>query len=326
MIANDLLVKGDARIDGQLYCNFDGYLGKASGKVISINDAISHKLMSLELYGKSEVTDNVMITITGKFGINIIHSDDYTSEYNSGETITLYGIPVTTGGNYIDDSGQMWLCDTLECRSDDSVVITRRCKFLHLNGSEDWSPTAVYGGINYRHDLELSDTALHINSTTSPPMIVSRMSVLPSSVLWNSWNGISISSGDDGGKYLIIYDKDNSTSTSLNDFKLSLSSNPIDVVYALAEPYIEKIASMYGVLSSLQTSTGSITFTNTLNADMYLTYMKSNTLYAAIEGSTIGVLIRNHLLGNDGDISGGNGSEYKGSGIDVVDRLRIGGI
>ena len=365
MIVNDLLVNGDAQINGQLYCEFNGYLGKASGSSIEITNAMDYKLMSLTLYGKSKVTNSVLTSVSGPCGFNITYDSGKDAvEYNSNETITLYGIPVDSGGNYVDSDGQSWICDTLELRADDTVMITRRCEYLHLNGSEEWSSQTVSGGVHYRYRLLLSKKAMYVGTYDTPLMISSRMSVIPSTATWNSGVGISIYSATsttssdgihpDSGKYLLIYDSMYNTASSMDDFKSSLTSNPIDVVYALAEPYTEEISSMKGVLSSLRTSNGTTIITNTLNANMYLTYMKSDTLALAIEGSELGVLLRKHLAnssdntgGSGGTFDGGNGNVgtntgngsggsgsgssgsdfvYNGSSIDVLDRIRIGGI
>lgn len=57
-----------------------------------------------------------------------------------GNPIVLRGLEVTSGGNYTDENGKQWLCDTLEVKADGSGVITRilvYAKFKDLSWTKE---------------------------------------------------------------------------------------------------------------------------------------------------------------------------------------------
>lgn len=59
----------------------------------------------------------------------------------------FYGIPVSSGGNYTDSSGQQWICDEFDFKNKKFI---KRIGRVFFDGSEDevWSSSAV--GENYR--------------------------------------------------------------------------------------------------------------------------------------------------------------------------------
>ena len=57
-----------------------------------------------------------------------------TAEFNK----TLRGIPVASGGNYTDNDGQAWICDTIEKYKDGTGKYIQRVIAYTFNGSENW--------------------------------------------------------------------------------------------------------------------------------------------------------------------------------------------
>ena len=97
-------------------------VGTATGNPIAVDDAFAAPLCGLTVYGKSTQDgtpspDNpVPIVSAGDGGTITVTIGDGS---NRQQTITLQtpnglrGIPVASGGNYTDDTGQKWICDEI---------------------------------------------------------------------------------------------------------------------------------------------------------------------------------------------------------------------
>lgn len=98
-------------------------IGTETGNPVSVSDAFSAPLCGLTVYGKSTQDgtpspDNpAPIVNAGDGGTITVTIGDGADER---QTITLQtpnglrGIPVTSGGNYTDQSGQQWVCDEVD--------------------------------------------------------------------------------------------------------------------------------------------------------------------------------------------------------------------
>jgi hypothetical protein len=98
-------------------------VGTETGNPISVDDAFSAPLCGLTVYGKSTQDgtpspDNpVPIVNTGDGGTIVITISD---KHEKTQTITiptpngLLGIPVAADGNYVDGTGQHWICDEVD--------------------------------------------------------------------------------------------------------------------------------------------------------------------------------------------------------------------
>ena len=81
--------------------------------------------------------------------------DNATYEYPTAQILTastpngLPGIPVTSGGNYTDESGQQWVCDTIDFAQG---IYTKRVETKILTGTENWkkcNPETWYDATDY---------------------------------------------------------------------------------------------------------------------------------------------------------------------------------
>ncbi|MEI3413656.1 MAG: hypothetical protein V8Q88_00530 [Christensenellales bacterium] len=100
-------------------------IGSETGNPVSVSDAFSAPLCGLTVYGKSTQDgtpspDNpAPIVSAGDGGTILVTVGDGADER---QTITLQtpnglpGIPVTSGGNYTDPSGQQWMCDEVDLK------------------------------------------------------------------------------------------------------------------------------------------------------------------------------------------------------------------
>ena len=98
-------------------------IGSETGNPVSVSDAFSAPLCGLTVYGRSTQDgtpspDNpAPIVSAGDGGTILVTVGDGADER---QTITLQtpnglpGIPVTSGGNYTDQSGQQWVCDEVD--------------------------------------------------------------------------------------------------------------------------------------------------------------------------------------------------------------------
>lgn len=98
-------------------------VGTETGNPLSVDDAFSAALCGLTVYGKSTQDGTptpdapVPIVSAGDGGSVVVTLSD-----GNGKTQTLIlptpnglpGIPVTSGGNYTDSTGQQWICDEVD--------------------------------------------------------------------------------------------------------------------------------------------------------------------------------------------------------------------
>jgi hypothetical protein len=89
-----------------------------------INDASDKALVGLRVFGKSTQDG----TPTPDAPVEIVSVENPTVKVDTQSLsvpYTLHGIPVTSGGNYIDDNGQQWICDEVDFARG---VVTQRVK------------------------------------------------------------------------------------------------------------------------------------------------------------------------------------------------------
>lgn len=117
-------------------------VGTETGNPISVDDAFPAPLCGLTVYGKSTQDG----TPTPDAPVPIVSAGDggsvaVTLSDGNGKTQTLTlptpnglpGIPVTSGGNYTDQSGQQWMCDEVDLERGVKVQ-----KVGKLSGTKRW--------------------------------------------------------------------------------------------------------------------------------------------------------------------------------------------
>lgn len=129
-------------------------VGSETGNPIVVDDAFAAPLCGLTIYGKSTQDgtpspDNpVPIVSAGDGGTITVTIGDGTSEQ---QTLTLptpnglRGIPVTSGGNYTDQSGQQWVCDEVDL---ERGVMVQRVRIKALSPDIAWSHRKTNSGNN----------------------------------------------------------------------------------------------------------------------------------------------------------------------------------
>ena len=98
-------------------------VGSETGNPLSVDDAFAAPLCGLTVYGKSTQDGTptpdapVPIVSAGDSGSVAVTLSDGNGKTQTLTLLTptgLPGIPVTSGGNYTDQSGQQWVCDEVD--------------------------------------------------------------------------------------------------------------------------------------------------------------------------------------------------------------------
>lgn len=114
----------------------------AKGTEIALNDSVDRPIKAISIMGKS--TQEGTPTIDNPIPIVDVTSEeievtDGTNTQTAELNKTLRGIPVASGGNYTDNDGQEWICDTVERYKDGTGKYIQRVREIILNGSESWT-------------------------------------------------------------------------------------------------------------------------------------------------------------------------------------------
>lgn len=123
-------------------------VGAETGNPLSVDDASSAPLCGLTVYGRSTQDGTptpdapVPIVSAGDSGSVAVTLSDGNGKTQTLTLLTptgLPGIPVTSGGNYTDQSGQQWVCD--------EVDLERGVKVQRVN-AVDLSTCVITGSTN----------------------------------------------------------------------------------------------------------------------------------------------------------------------------------
>lgn len=143
-------------------------VGSETGNPISCNDAYSAPLCGLTVYGKSTQDGTptpdapVPIVSAGDGGSVVVKVSDGNGKE---QTLTLPtpnglpGIPVTSGGNYTDQSGQQWVCDEVDLERGVRVQMVTTMVFSDSSG---FAASSTPNGIRFLRavkNLKITDTA-----------------------------------------------------------------------------------------------------------------------------------------------------------------------
>lgn len=98
-------------------------IGTETGNPVSVSDAFSAPLCGLTVYGRSTQNgtpspDNPVPIVSagdgGSVAVTLSDGNGKTQTLTLPTPNGLPGIPVTSGGNYTDPSGQQWVCDEVD--------------------------------------------------------------------------------------------------------------------------------------------------------------------------------------------------------------------
>jgi hypothetical protein len=156
------------------------------------------------------------------------------------QPITLNGIPVSSGGNTIDENGQRWLCDELDLEKKQFV---KRVKKITVTADNiaSLAHENYYGYINAVANIAIDDN-VDVDADEAMNYGVTGIqgySVMNASYYWVSDKAVGVGSGQ-----VAICNKDFST---IDDFKALC---PFDVVYPI-EPVIVDISDILPIADQI---------------------------------------------------------------------------
>ena len=143
-------------------------IGTETGNPIAVDDAFHAPLCGLTVYGKSMQDGTptpdapVPIVSAGDGGSVVVTLSDGNGKTQILTLPTpngLPGIPVTSGGNYIDQNGQQWVCDEVDLKRGVKVQRVNRLKLDALSWRYELTPTN-------KSDTFISDVPASQDGTT----------------------------------------------------------------------------------------------------------------------------------------------------------------
>ena len=118
-------------------------IGTETGNPIAVDDAFPAPLCGLTVYGKSTQdgtpTPDAPVPIVsagdgGSVAVTLSDGKNKTQTLTLPTPTGLPGIPVTSGGNYTDQSGQQWVCDEVDLERGVKVQRVNAYKFYSSYG------------------------------------------------------------------------------------------------------------------------------------------------------------------------------------------------
>lgn len=142
-------------------------------------------------------------------------------------TDSLRGIPVDSGGNYTDESGQQWIADYIYRRQTDGKwMLWRNCGEAEYDGSEDeaWTLSSNLAG---RYITSIENATTYANALSDNFINIKTSD-------WEKLGGFVIED-------LAGHSYFNTQISTLEAWKVWLAENPQTVVYQFATPTIEEL-------------------------------------------------------------------------------------
>lgn len=140
----------------------------------------------------------------------------------------LPGIPVTSGGNYTDETGQQWVCDEVDFSRG---VYVQRVHRQIFDGSELWKNGLVSTGDAVRPFTDLSvNIVMPPDASSKAPAMCDSYNQKTPDETWYNAEGFAV---NDKYNRVIFYD---SAITSISAWKTRLTAAPINCLFLLATP------------------------------------------------------------------------------------------
>lgn len=172
----------------------------------------------------------------------------------------LYGIPVESGGNYIDATGQQWVCDEIDFERGKYISNHKK---ITLDGTERWGIERIneHGIVNFKYALPVA--AVNKN------VITSHFKMQTSLIADATEEGFMVSTG-----YTLYIRVKQERLSTVEAFKEWLNANPVTIVYNLAFPIETDIPQeVLEEYKKLRTNYPSTVIQNDVDAGMELSYV-----------------------------------------------------
>lgn len=262
-------------------------IGNACGNNISLDNAINQFLVGLRICGKTTQNgtptpqapvDLVSVGSSGSITVNVSGEQSMTIATPNG----LPGIPVTSGGNYIDANGKRWVCDEVNLARG---VYVRRIGKITLNGKQTYSINQYQMTSLNCYLFECYDSNLSM-SVVDIPAISDKLI----SGKWEAFTNketratLYVTSGR-----VIVYLPEQTIKT-VDAFKSYVTANPITILYEISEPIETPLPEEeLAAFENLHTYRGTTTVSNDAGAWMDLEYVMDAKKY--IDGLLAGSIL-----------------------------------
>ena len=242
----------------------------------AVNNGWMYRCVVTDSNGKSVISDEATLYVL---------ADDCEVKTSSIATdaLPLCGIPVSSGGNYTDISGQQWICDELIYNADGTGKIIKRINEIIFNGGEDWklSENGKSAFLILSDDIKVK----YKNNWDNAEMFSNKY-VAGSYNDYYHATKTCISTAGNGA--IVLYDE--RFPHNIEALKADMAANNLRVVYALKTPQeIELTSEEMKALRQLQTFDGVTNISNSDNADMDVKYCTNKMLSEYVFPITTGL-------------------------------------
>lgn len=251
--------------------------------VATFRNGYKYRCVVTDSNGNSETSNEVTLYVV---------SDDceITTASITASELPLCGIPVSSGGNYTDSSGQQWICDELIYNADGTGKIVKNAGIYTFIGNESFSlrnndnGRCVYSITNllqykyYSRVRTISDKFVCTDTVENGAAAISGLKIGETCCYFNN----ATPNPTDTTVYF------GSDCTTLSDFKSEIAGSRI--IYPLAEPQeIELTAAEVDALRTLQTFDGTTSISNNSGAEMSVKYCTNKMLSECVLPITMGL-------------------------------------
>ena len=206
-------------------------VGSETGNPVSCDDAFAAPLCGLTVYGKSTQdatpTPDAPVPIVsagdgGTIAVTLSDGNGKTQTLTLPTPTGLPGVPVTSGGNYTDQSGQQWICDEVDLARG---VKVQRVKTLVFSDASAFIREQTKNGYRFNtnaNDLRAADVTIADSSAFCSALALGR-----SGGTWLTANIFTISEN--------LYVRFENI-TTLGELRQYLQQTPMTLIAILATP------------------------------------------------------------------------------------------
>jgi hypothetical protein len=253
----------------------------ASGSPISLTDATDLKLRGLKLFGKTTQngtpTPEAPVPLVsagdgGAISITISGENTQTQTLPVSTPNGLPGIPVTSGGNYTDETGKQWVCDEVDFGRG---VYVQRVFTNVFSDSSRWVLSGAASGAK-RFGYQAYSSVIKGSSTQGAKanILCSSFPITSAEGTWNKIEGIC---ADTSGIVYVYYGDIEQTLQGWGNY---LASNPVTFMAVLATPIETALsAEELAAYAALHTNYPNTTILNDGGAGMEVQYVADTKLY-----------------------------------------------
>lgn len=263
-----------------------GLIANATGSVLELSDSLYGPIRELKpLYGKTTRTGTPTpespatlsslskISIAGAGAAEQVMLLNRPGEDSDAPSGYMQGLPVPSGGNYTDATGQQWVCDEVDFKK--GVYIQRVNTFI-LDGSDD--ETYSYSVVSSYPVPALALIYLPLNSVSGSnrfSALSDRFTTNPTGANAKFNYGVFGISGTQ--KYALFGIEGTDVKVSEN-VRTWFKEHPTKVIYPLAEPIVRPLSDVeLSDYRSLHTNYPTTTITNDAGVEMTVKYSSKPT-------------------------------------------------